>query len=70
MITLREITRHSVRDIIRLKVKPKQERFVATNSDSIAEAHFHEVAWIRAIFADDTPVGFVMLHDENLNEEP
>jgi diamine N-acetyltransferase len=39
---------------------------VASNAVSIAQAHFSKHAWFRAIYADDTPVGFVMLHlDEN-----
>jgi diamine N-acetyltransferase len=28
---------------------------------SIAQAHFARSAWFRAIYADETPVGFVML---------
>jgi diamine N-acetyltransferase len=35
---------------------------VAHNGDSIAQAHFSDNAWFRAIYADDTPVGFLMLH--------
>ena len=63
-IALREITKENLRDIFRLKVAPEQERFVAPNADSIAQAYFdREVAWFRAIYADDTPVGFVMLYD-------
>ena len=36
---------------------------MAPNSVSIAQAYFSEYAWFRAIYADDTPVGFVMLYD-------
>ncbi|HYO45882.1 MAG TPA: GNAT family N-acetyltransferase [Gemmatimonadota bacterium] len=64
-ITLREVTKETLRDVLMLKVAPEQERFVATNAVSIAQAHFHpEVAWFRAIYADETPVGFLMLHDD------
>ncbi len=64
-ISLREITKENLRDILNLKVAPEQERFVASNAISIAQAYFdRDVAWFRAICADDTPVGFVMLHDE------
>ena len=35
-----------------------------SNAESIAEAYFCEFAWFRAIYADDVPVGFVMIHDE------
>ncbi len=60
-VTLREITRDSLRAILNLKVSKKQEQFVAPNAVSIAEAHFSSNAWFRAIYADETPVGFVML---------
>jgi diamine N-acetyltransferase len=64
-ISLREITRESVRTILRLKVSPEQENFVASNAISIAEAYFdRERAWFRAIYADTTPVGFLMLYDD------
>ena len=69
-VTLREITRDNFREVMWLTVKPVQQRFIAFNSESIAEAHFHDEAWTRAVYADDVPVGFVMLHDENLREEP
>lgn len=63
-ISLREVTKETLRDITRLKVNPNQERLVATNAESIAEAYFsRDTAWFRAIYADDTPVGFVMLED-------
>lgn len=60
-VTLREVTGETVHTICRLKVTPEQEQFVAPNAFSIAEAHFAPDAWFRAIYADETPVGFVML---------
>lgn len=63
-VTLREITEETLRDILRLKVAPEQEQFVANNAVSIAQAHFSKHAWFRAIYADETPVGFAMLYDE------
>jgi diamine N-acetyltransferase len=61
-VSLREVTKETLRDITRLKVSPDQEHFVATNAESIAEAHFSpDIAWFRAIYVGDTPVGFVML---------
>lgn len=63
-VTLREVTAQTVRDIVGLKVAPEQEGFVAPNAMSIAEAHFNDKAWYRAIYADETPVGFVMLLDD------
>jgi diamine N-acetyltransferase len=69
-VTLREITKDNWRDILRLKVAPYQEQFVASNAMSIAEAHFNpEVAWFRAIYAGDVPVGFLMLEDDVVRQE-
>ncbi|MDP1898999.1 MAG: GNAT family protein [Rubrivivax sp.] len=62
-ITLQEITAASVRDIVALTVTPEQARFVAPNAVSLAQALFHPEAWYRAVVADATPVGFVMLED-------
>ena len=64
-IELREVTKENLREIFQLKVAPEQERFVASNAVSIAQAYFdRDVAWFRGIYAGDTPIGFVMLHDE------
>lgn len=69
-VTLREITKENWRDIVRLKVAPHQEQFVSSNAMSIAEAHFNpEVAWFRAIYAGDVPVGFLMLEDNAVQQE-
>ena len=63
-VTLREVTRENLREVLLLEVAPEQKGFVAANAISIAQAHFYpEVAWFRAIYADDTPVGFLMLED-------
>jgi len=64
-VTLREVTKENLWDIFRLEVAPEQSRFVATNEMSIAQAYFdREIAWFRAIYADETPVGFLMLSDD------
>jgi len=63
-VTLREVTAETVRTICSLKVSEKQNQFVAPNAISISQAHFAKEAWFRAIYADDTPVGFIMLHDD------
>ena len=48
----------------------EQEQFVAPNSVSIAQAYFaRERAWFRAIYADETPVGFLMLEDNPYKSE-
>jgi diamine N-acetyltransferase len=60
-VSLREVSAKTVRDICHLSIAPGQERFVAPNSVSIAEAYFCEKAWFRAIYAEETPVGLLML---------
>lgn len=69
VVTLREITKETLRAILDLKVAAHQEHFVASNAVSIAQAHFEpEAAWFRAVYADETPVGFVMLEDDPTHE--
>lgn len=63
-VSLREVTKETVRAIVRLQVAEGQKHFVASNAVSIAEAYFEPNAWFRAIYADETPVGFIMLYDD------
>lgn len=65
-VSLVEITAETVRSIAALQVAPSQRHFVANNALSMAEANFDKGAWFRAIHAEQTPVGFVMLHDPSL----
>lgn len=69
VVSLREVTADTVRAICRLVVRADQEGFVAPNAISIAQAHFTPWAWFRAIYADETPVGFVMLERSNATHE-
>jgi len=61
-ITLREITQETLWPILKLEVSEDQNQFVASNAVSISQAHFSDYAWFRAICADETPVGFVMIY--------
>lgn len=61
-VTLREITAENLQAVLALEVAPAQQSFVASNAVSLAEAHFSPHAWFRAIYAGETPVGFVMLY--------
>ena len=70
VVSLRAITAETVRQITNLSVSPEQQRFVASNAVSLAQALFSPDAWYRAIYADDTPAGFVMLYDESLRTSP
>jgi len=66
VVSLREVTGETVGTICRLSdtLPEPQTKMVAPNAVSIAQAHFEPHAWFRAIYADETPVGFVMLWDE------
>ena len=64
-VTLRPITRETVWSIVDLKLAPEQEHFIAPNTDSLLEAQFAPEAWFRAIYAGETPVGFVMLAENS-----
>lgn len=67
-VTLREITEEDVRSILDLSVSEAQNEFVAPNAVSMAEAFVTTKVWVRAIYADDTAVGFAMLSDDD--EQP
>lgn len=70
LVSLREINADTVRQITSLSVSPAQQQFVASNAISLAEALFSQDAWYRAIYAGETPAGFVMLYDESLRADP
>lgn len=63
-INLKDINAHTVCEICDLSVNDFQKQFVAPNSVSIAQAHFSKQAWFRAIYADQTPIGFVLIYDD------
>ncbi len=65
-VELVEVTAANYLQAFRLRVKPHQERFVAPNTASLAQAHFHPEAWPRLLVAAGTPVGFAMLEDWSL----
>ena len=65
VVSLREITGETVLQICGLSntLLEEQHKMVAPNAISIAQAHFSETAWFRAIYAGEEPVGFIMLAD-------
>ncbi|MGC9348346.1 MAG: GNAT family N-acetyltransferase [Anaerolineae bacterium] len=65
-VTLRQITEETVVQICKLSatLSEQQKKMVAPNAQSIAQAHFSDKAWFRAIYAGETPVGFIMLYDD------
>jgi len=65
-VSLRILTEDTLRPILAMsrQMMPGQEEMVAPNAVSIAQAHFNKKAWFRGIYANNTPVGFVMLYDD------
>jgi diamine N-acetyltransferase len=64
-VTLREITPANRAAVEALAVAPEQEAHVTGVVASLAEGEATPDAcpWCRAVYADETPVGFVMLSD-------
>ena len=63
LVHLREIDDANHDGVAALRVRPGQERFVASVAESLDEAAATPEGnpWYRAIYAGDEPVGFVML---------
>jgi diamine N-acetyltransferase len=63
-IHFERITAQTVLEICKMSetLSDTQRESVGDNALSIAQAHFSENVWMRAIYADQTPVGFIMLH--------
>jgi diamine N-acetyltransferase len=63
-IHFKRITAANVLEVCRLSetLNPAQRKMVTDNAISIAQAHCSEAAWMRAIYVQDTPVGFILLH--------
>ncbi len=69
-VTLQPITEHNVAAVFELKVKEGQAGFVAPNPWSLAQAlSEYDIAWPRAIAADDEVVGFLMLEIDPDDED-
>jgi diamine N-acetyltransferase len=66
MISLRPITDANRQEVEALRVSPAQEQFVSDVVESLQEAAeypgAHAMYW--AVYAEETPVGFVMIADE------
>ena len=62
MISLRPVDSSNYRECIELTVAPEQERFVASNVQSLAEAYvWREGAEPYAVYSDDEMIGFALL---------
>jgi diamine N-acetyltransferase len=66
VVSLRPLTESNREAVEALRVSPSQERFVSGVAESLLEAAQHPDAhalhW--AVYAENTPVGFVMIADE------
>jgi diamine N-acetyltransferase len=73
VIELKIINEDNVLDIIKLwtTLDDYQKSCVAPNAVSLAQAYASKRAWPRAIYDNQTPVGFVMLalHDDDIPKE-
>jgi diamine N-acetyltransferase len=63
LVALREVTDDNLGAVLALRVAAAQERFVGTVPGALEDARETPEAkpWYRAVYADDDPVGFVML---------
>lgn len=68
-ITFAEISPDNINTVVRMSPGAVGERMVATNGTSIAQGSYNTNAWFRAVMADSTSVGFVMLLDPTLDLE-
>jgi len=66
VVSLRPISESNRETVEALRVSPRQEQFVSNVADSLLEAaeepDGRALYW--AVYADETPVGFVMISDE------
>lgn len=72
MLEKRDITRQTLRSLLRLKVSPEQENLVASNAVTIAQAAYEPVSVVYGLWDGDDAVGlFAMLdapkHPDGLN---
>ncbi|HEY4315691.1 MAG TPA: hypothetical protein VGO19_09325 [Actinomycetes bacterium] len=72
VVSLREITQDNRAAVEALAVTDEQDFFVATVTQSLKDAEDEADAkpWYRAVYADDEPVGFVMISDGITVDDP
>jgi histidinol dehydrogenase len=68
-VELRPVTSDNVDALIRLEVKPEQKELVASVAASLAQAAYRPPGRPLAIYADDTPVGLLLLWDSRRDDE-
>ena len=72
MVSLREITEDNRVALESLAVTEEQNYYVASVTQSLQDAEDYPDAkpWYRAVYADDEPVGFVMISDGVTIDDP
>jgi diamine N-acetyltransferase len=72
VVSLREITEDNRAAVEALAVTGEQDRYVASVTTSLQDAEEYPDAkpWYRAVYADDEPVGFVMIADGITVDDP
>jgi diamine N-acetyltransferase len=63
VIDLRPVLREHLAALFALAVAPGQEGLVAPPAESLAEAAWEPGAWLRGLWADDRPVGLLLMID-------
>ena len=71
-ISFRPITDANRDEVVALRVAPSQTRFVGSVADALADAGEYPEAkpWYRAVYAEEVPVGFVMLSWDVVPQPP
>ena len=64
-VSLRPITRETVRAVCELRLADGQERLVAPAAFTVAEGHYEPGALLRAIHLGDRPVGVLLVEVES-----
>jgi GNAT superfamily N-acetyltransferase len=72
VVSLRPVSGSNRQAVEALRVSPTQEQFVSSVADSLLEAaeEPHGRAFYWALYAEDAPVGFVMISDEVGSPDP
>lgn len=66
-LRLEELNADNFHGICMLSVTPEQQDHVDSNAISMAEANFSDNVWMRGVYLNEKPVGFVMV--ETIIEE-
>ncbi|HDM8135163.1 TPA: GNAT family N-acetyltransferase [Vibrio harveyi] len=61
-IELRSINQDNFYEICQLQVAENQLNHVDSNAISLAEANFMDFPWFRGIYAENKPVGFILVN--------